>query len=123
MIHESSLLVAQISSTAASVIGLVAFVYACAAFSKLTTGRLRDAILRTALFTLVIVLGVSSMTFYHLTQNTAHEDVSELVENFWYVFMFTAFILSCFESFSIIQVGRFLEEVDMKTRDMHVKRK
>jgi len=113
---QTVLLVAQISSVGASLTGVVALAFVIRALSRLTGGQLRDAILRTTLFTLVVVLGVSSMTLYHLTEGTAHENFSELVEKFWYLLMFTAFILSSFESIAIIQLGKFYENITTKVR-------
>ena len=88
------LLTAQISSSLTSLVGIAILIYLIVSVTKLGPDRFRNIIILSMLFFLVVVVGVSTMTVYHLTEGSSLQSLHELTENGWYIFMFLSLVFS-----------------------------
>ena len=103
---ETALLIAQISASLTSLAGIITVITLLIAVTKLSSGRFRSLVLGSVISVLIAIIGVSAMTMYHLTEETALTDLHETSENVWYIGMFIWLILSMIISWKFISFGK-----------------
>ena len=101
------LIIAQYSAMFTTFAGFIALVLMTLAARKLTPGTVRTNITNSCIFIFVAVVGVTFMTYYHFTEEM---QVSELAEQLWYIFMFAALLLSMYESYNLMTLGKELSD-------------
>ncbi|MBS3149052.1 hypothetical protein J4219_09325 [Candidatus Woesearchaeota archaeon] len=116
MISEQTIYLMSTSSSAiAAIIGLISIYFYIRAYNsvKNSSGTLSHAMRLSILGSISLVLGVSAMLVYHLFEFTPHHaTVSAPADLTWYIFMFVAIILFCFESLNLIKFNQFLAGID-----------
>jgi len=103
---DIALLTAQISSVIASIVGICILIYLIFSFLKLTPDRFRTLIILSIIFFFIVIIGVSTMTVYHLTYSSPSQELHELTENGWYIFMFLSLIFLIIESLKLSSFGK-----------------
>ncbi|PIN74144.1 hypothetical protein COV20_00840 [Candidatus Woesearchaeota archaeon CG10_big_fil_rev_8_21_14_0_10_45_16] len=107
--EETILLIAQVSASLTTILGAVALFYVIQAVRSLLPGELRKIMMLSAVAFGVALLGLSSMTVFHLLEESSHE-IAEVMEFFWYLLMFLALLIFCYESWQIASFGKRITE-------------
>ncbi len=97
--------ISQISTVLTTLLGIVALIYITKSKNKLSEGDIRKFASSFIIFFIALLVGVSSMTAYHLTES-ASENISGIAEIVWYIFMFLAFTYACAGSIRLIRLGK-----------------
>ena len=109
---DITLLVAQTSATLTTVMGLIALVMTLITIRKLASDSYRGFIIKSLLFFLIALIGVTAMTIYHYMEGLGGE--IGLLEFLWYGFMFLALVFSLYVSSDIASFGRKLQNLKLK---------
>src|SRR3989344_3265921 len=115
---DIALLTAQISSVIASIVGICILIYLIFSFLKLTPDRFRTLIILSIIFFFIVIIGVSTMTVYHLTYSSPSQELHELTENGWYIFMFLSLIFLIIES---LKLSSFEDSMIKNINDKNMK--
>ena len=104
--EELVMLATQSSATLTTLLGIAALVFVIMAFKKLLSGEFRNLVISSMIFIFIFLAGVTSMTLYHLTEETPYYALHEIFDNAWYVLVFIALIFSCVESVQLLRFGK-----------------
>ncbi|PIN86938.1 hypothetical protein COV19_01945 [Candidatus Woesearchaeota archaeon CG10_big_fil_rev_8_21_14_0_10_44_13] len=107
------LLITKASATLTTLSGLLAAALLFISARKLAKDSFREIIMRSFLFILMILIGVTSMTIYHFTDGTEFAEKAEIA---WYALMFLSIIFSCFVSVKIASFGKMFEGIGVKKK-------
>jgi len=94
-------IVTQASATLTVAAGAVTLILRLKTAKPLLPGEFRKIIYLSSIVVFIAVIGLGSMTVYHFLNATNHK-VAEISEAAWYIFMFTAILLSCYVSYANI---------------------
>ena len=92
---DATLLIAQISASLTTVMGILSLILMFTAARKLAKDSYRGFIMKSFFFLLFALIGVTAMTVYHFEEGLSYpesEERAEIWENLWYGFMFIAII-------------------------------
>ncbi len=107
------LLIAQVSSSITSILGIIAIFMIFRAIKGLVSDEFKQLITYASIFLIITTLAVISMTFYHILNGT---ELSEKLELIWYVGIFISILFSLVESYKIISFGKNFVKPTRKRR-------
>jgi len=107
------LLIAQVTSAITSILGIIAIYLTFRAAKGLLAGDFKNLIKISGLFLIVVVIGVISMTLYHLMEGN---EIAEKAELIWYTFIYISLIFSLYESYRVIKFGKFINKPNLKAK-------
>lgn len=107
--EELVMLATRSSATLTTLLGIVVLVFAIMAFRKLLSGEFRNLVISSIIFILIFLAGVTSMTLFHLIEETPYSALNETFDNVWYVLVFIALIFSCVESIHLSRFGKSMD--------------
>jgi|SRR3989344_2513489 len=109
---QTILFVAQASSVLTTLVGIVALIYIIRTVHHLENDSFRSIISSLGVFLFITLIGVASMTVYHLVSNSGNERLLENAEILWHAFLFTAIIYSYYESYIAIKFGKSIMRIE-----------
>src|SRR3989344_7960382 len=93
---QTILFIAQASSIITTLVGIIALIYIIHTVHYLANDSFRKIISSLGVFLFITIIGVASMTAYHLAYGN---EIEESLEILWYIFLFIAIIYSYYESY------------------------
>ncbi|HME87310.1 MAG TPA: hypothetical protein VKE88_02765 [Candidatus Nanoarchaeia archaeon] len=100
---ETILLIAQVSSVLTTLAAIVATALMFKAHKHMVDGEFKSTIFASAIFLLIATLGSAAMAGFHVSQSFTE---LEILEEVWYVFMFSALVFSLYESVALVTFGK-----------------
>ncbi len=108
---DLTLLIAQISASLTTIMGIVSLILMFTAARKLAKDSFRGFIMKSFFFFLLALIGVTAMTVYHFEESYGE---TEIWENLWFGFLFAAIVFSFYASWNIASFGKRFGSIKIK---------
>lgn len=117
---DTILLIAQISSSLTVLMGIIAIIFTISALKGLADDSFKTLIKRIAIFLVISLIGIASMTLYHIADSFGGLENALTI---WYIFMFVAIVYSIYDSYSIIKFEKPFASISSKRTSKSKKKK